>query len=88
MNYSSGSQSGLYRPLGGAVGLPRGALEVGPSERVVRLFTIDQARDWSETPSSLRLLKFYCSYRFQSYFLWSRLFVFTILSCHKIANYW
>jgi hypothetical protein len=27
-----------------AVGLPRGALEVGPSERVVRLFTIDQAR--------------------------------------------
>jgi hypothetical protein len=28
----------------GAVGLPRGALEVGPSERVVRLFTTDQAR--------------------------------------------
>jgi hypothetical protein len=28
----------------GAVELPRGALEVGPSERVVRLFTIDQAR--------------------------------------------
>jgi hypothetical protein len=27
-----------------AVGLPRGALEAGPSERVVRLFTIDQAR--------------------------------------------
>jgi hypothetical protein len=31
-------------PPWGAVGLPRGALEVGPSERVVRLFTIDQAR--------------------------------------------
>jgi hypothetical protein len=28
----------------GAVGLPRWALEVGPSKRVVRLFTIDQAR--------------------------------------------
>jgi hypothetical protein len=31
-------------PSGGTVGLPRGALEVGPSERVVRLFTFDQAR--------------------------------------------
>jgi hypothetical protein len=41
--YSNGSQSGLHRPLG-AVGLPREVLEVGPSERVVRLFTIDQAR--------------------------------------------
>jgi hypothetical protein len=41
--------------LWGAVGLPRGALEVGPSERVVRLFTIDQAGAKSETPSSLRL---------------------------------
>jgi hypothetical protein len=34
---------------------PWGALDVGPSERVVRLFTIDQARAQSETPSSLRL---------------------------------
>jgi hypothetical protein len=38
-----------------AVGLPRGALEAGPSKFVVRLFMIDQARAQSETPSSLRL---------------------------------
>jgi hypothetical protein len=36
--------SGLYRPLG-AVGLPRGALEVDPTERVVRLFTIEVTLD-------------------------------------------
>jgi hypothetical protein len=36
----------------GAVGLPRGALEVGPSERVVRLFTTDQITERGD----LRLL--------------------------------
>jgi hypothetical protein len=46
MVYLSGSQSGLYRSLGDGR-LPRrtlrgkGALEVGPSESVVRLFTIE-----------------------------------------------
>jgi hypothetical protein len=33
--YSIGSQSGLYRSLRGG-GITKGALEVGPSERVVR----------------------------------------------------
>jgi hypothetical protein len=33
----------------------KGALEVGPSERVVRLYTTDQDRAKSETSSSLRL---------------------------------
>jgi hypothetical protein len=38
--YSSGSQSEAYRPCVGG-----GALEMGPSERVVRLFTIEMALD-------------------------------------------
>jgi hypothetical protein len=43
-SYRSGSQSGLYSPWG-AVELPKGSLEVGSSERVVRLFTIEVTSD-------------------------------------------
>jgi hypothetical protein len=44
MLYNGGSQSGLYRPRRGS-GLTRGAMEVGPSERLVRLFTVEETSD-------------------------------------------
>jgi hypothetical protein len=43
MVWTSGSQSGLYRPPGALRG--KGALEVGPSEDGVCLFTIEVTLD-------------------------------------------